>query len=139
MPTCHLCSRAKLSQICTKRVSKQQERSCHHLSRSQGDGKNLGFSGSKFGHHFRNLIKLQHIITYTISPFKQKAFANYFSKDIPNTWRRFKGQVFQIVPPFVALYLIYTWGNHEHELSMRKNPADFANDKWTVVYGGDHF
>ncbi|XP_067899940.1 cytochrome b-c1 complex subunit 8 [Heterodontus francisci] len=81
------------------------------------------------GRHFGNLIKLRHIITYTISPFEQKAFANFLSKGIPNTWRRFKGQVFRIVPPFVASYLVYTWGNHEHELSLRKNPADFANDK----------
>ncbi|XP_020381499.1 cytochrome b-c1 complex subunit 8 [Stegostoma tigrinum] len=81
------------------------------------------------GRHFGNLIKLRHIITYTISPFEQKAFPNYFSKGIPNTWRRFKGQVLRIVPPFVGSYLIYTWATNEHEMSMRKNPADYVNDK----------
>ncbi|XP_067852220.1 cytochrome b-c1 complex subunit 8 [Heptranchias perlo] len=81
------------------------------------------------GRHFGNLIKMRHIITYTISPFEQKAFGNYFSKGIPNMWRRFKGQVFRVLPPFVVAYLVYTWANHDHELSLRKNPADFANDK----------
>uniref|UniRef100_UPI00398EDF23 cytochrome b-c1 complex subunit 8 n=1 Tax=Pristiophorus japonicus TaxID=55135 RepID=UPI00398EDF23 len=81
------------------------------------------------GRHFGNLIRLRHIITYTISPFEQKAFANHLSKGIPNTWRRFKSQVFRVAPPFVVAYLIYTWANHDHELSLRKNPADFANDK----------
>ncbi|XP_072923333.1 cytochrome b-c1 complex subunit 8-like [Hemitrygon akajei] len=80
------------------------------------------------GHHFGNLARVRHIITYTISPFEQRAFANYLIKGIPNTWRRFKGQVFRVVPPFVISYLIYTWGNHEHELLVKKNPADYAND-----------
>ncbi|XP_038656032.1 cytochrome b-c1 complex subunit 8-like [Scyliorhinus canicula] len=77
--------------------------------------------------HFGNLIKVRHIITYAISPFEQKAFANYLSKGIPNTWKRFRGQVLRVVPPFVFSYLIYT--NHKHELSLRKNPADNANNK----------
>ncbi|XP_055498457.1 cytochrome b-c1 complex subunit 8-like [Leucoraja erinacea] len=80
------------------------------------------------GHGFGNLARVRHIITYTLSPFEQRAFANYFSKGIPNSWRRFREHVFRVVPPFVISYMVYTWGNRQHELSMKKNPADYAND-----------
>ncbi|XP_007889645.1 cytochrome b-c1 complex subunit 8 [Callorhinchus milii] len=81
------------------------------------------------GRQFGNLIRMRHIITYTISPFEQRAFANYFSKGIPNVWRRFRAQVFKVAPPFVLTYLVYTWANQENERLKRKNPADFANDE----------
>ncbi|XP_006003258.1 cytochrome b-c1 complex subunit 8 [Latimeria chalumnae] len=81
------------------------------------------------GRHFGNLIKVRHIITYSLSPFEQKAFPNYFSKGIPNVWRRFRGQVFRVAPPFVIMYLTYTWGNQEYELGQRKNPARYENDE----------
>ncbi|XP_051505717.1 cytochrome b-c1 complex subunit 8-like isoform X2 [Myxocyprinus asiaticus] len=77
------------------------------------------------GRHFGDLAKIRHVITYSISPFEQKAFPNYFSKGIPNVWRRFKGSVFKVAPPMILMYLTYTWGNHVHEQSKRKNLADF--------------
>ncbi|MBN3302494.1 cytochrome b-c1 complex subunit 8 [Amia ocellicauda] len=81
------------------------------------------------GHHFGDLAKVRHVITYHLSPFEQKAFANYFSKGIPNVWRRFSSQVFKVAPPFVIMYLTYTWGNHVYEQGKRKNPADYENDQ----------
>lgn len=50
------------------------------------------------GRHFGNLAKVRHIITYSISPFEQRAFPNYFSKGIPNVWRRFSASFFKIAP-----------------------------------------
>lgn len=50
------------------------------------------------GRHFGNLAKVRHIITYSLSPFEQKAFANYFSKGIPNVWRRFSSSFFKVAP-----------------------------------------
>lgn len=52
----------------------------------------------KMGRHFGNLARIRHVITYSISPFEQKAFPNYFSKGIPNVWRRFRASVFKVAP-----------------------------------------
>uniref|UniRef100_A0A8C6NKE3 Cytochrome b-c1 complex subunit 8 n=1 Tax=Nothobranchius furzeri TaxID=105023 RepID=A0A8C6NKE3_NOTFU len=79
------------------------------------------------GRHFGDLAKIRHIVTYSLSPFEQRAFTNFFSKGIPNVWRRFSGSFFKVAP--LLTYLIYTWGNSVHEQSMRKNPADYANDE----------
>uniref|UniRef100_A0A668U9D5 Cytochrome b-c1 complex subunit 8 n=1 Tax=Oreochromis aureus TaxID=47969 RepID=A0A668U9D5_OREAU len=51
------------------------------------------------GRHFGNLAKVRHIITYSLSPFEQRAFPNYFSKGIPNVWRRVTSSFFKVAPP----------------------------------------
>lgn len=38
------------------------------------------------------------VVVYSLSPYEQKAFANAFAKGVPNMVRRFKGQVFRVVP-----------------------------------------
>nr|XP_033782745.1 cytochrome b-c1 complex subunit 8 [Geotrypetes seraphini]XP_033782746.1 cytochrome b-c1 complex subunit 8 [Geotrypetes seraphini]XP_033782747.1 cytochrome b-c1 complex subunit 8 [Geotrypetes seraphini]XP_033782748.1 cytochrome b-c1 complex subunit 8 [Geotrypetes seraphini] len=81
------------------------------------------------GHHFGDLIKVRHIITYSLSPFEQKAFPNYFTKGIPNLWRRFRGQVFRVGPPFLLMYLVYSWGTQEHARTKRKDPSLYENDQ----------
>lgn len=50
------------------------------------------------GRHFGDLAKIRHVITYSLSPFEQRAFPNYFSKGIPNVWRRFTSSVFKVAP-----------------------------------------
>uniref|UniRef100_A0A8D0H8S9 Cytochrome b-c1 complex subunit 8 n=1 Tax=Sphenodon punctatus TaxID=8508 RepID=A0A8D0H8S9_SPHPU len=81
--------------------------------------------GLKFG----NLERMRHVITYSLSPFEQRAFPNYFSKGLPNVWRRFRAQVFIVAPPLLVGYLIYDWGTDEFERLKRKNPADYENDE----------
>ncbi|KAJ8255286.1 hypothetical protein GJAV_G00203160 [Gymnothorax javanicus] len=81
------------------------------------------------GRHFGDLAKIRHVITYSISPFEQRAFPNYFSKGIPNVWRRFTASVFKVAPPMVLLYVTYTWGNHVHEQGKRKDPSLYENDE----------
>ncbi|NXO47434.1 QCR8 protein, partial [Aramus guarauna] len=81
------------------------------------------------GLHFGNLARVRHVITYSLSPFEQRAFPNVFSHGLPNVWRRFSSQVFKVVPPFVGGYLIYSWGTQEFERLKRKNPADYENDQ----------
>uniref|UniRef100_A0A023GEA3 Cytochrome b-c1 complex subunit 8 n=1 Tax=Amblyomma triste TaxID=251400 RepID=A0A023GEA3_AMBTT len=81
------------------------------------------------GLHFGNLYKLRGIVMYRLSPYEQRAFAGLFKQGIPNTFRRTMDQFPYVVPPFVVGYLIYDWAEREHKKSMRKNPADFANDK----------
>ncbi|KAG9334829.1 hypothetical protein JZ751_006398 [Albula glossodonta] len=81
------------------------------------------------GRHFGDLAKIRHVITYSISPFEQRAFPNYFSKGTMNVWRRFRASIFKITPPMVVLYLTYTWGNHVHEQGKRKDISVYENDE----------
>ncbi|XP_074504509.1 cytochrome b-c1 complex subunit 8 [Sebastes fasciatus] len=81
------------------------------------------------GRHFGDLAKIRHIVTYSLSPFEQRAFPNYFSKGIPNVWRRVTASFFKVAPPMTVMYLTYTWGNHVYKQDMRKNPADYENDE----------
>ncbi|XP_033829444.1 cytochrome b-c1 complex subunit 8 [Periophthalmus magnuspinnatus] len=81
------------------------------------------------GRHFGDLAKIRHVITYTISPFEQKAFPNYFSKGIPNVWRRVTSSFFKVAPPMILCYTCYTWGNTVHEQGKRKNLADYEKDE----------
>lgn len=80
--------------------------------------------GAKFG----NLIKYKNVISYSLSPFEQRAFAGFFSKGVANLYRRFMSQVFYVAPAFITLGLVINAAeNHHHHLS-RKNPKDFEND-----------
>ncbi|XP_067663678.1 cytochrome b-c1 complex subunit 8-like [Haliotis asinina] len=81
------------------------------------------------GRSFGSLTNVRGIITYTLSPFEQKAFAGAISKGVPNMWRRFSSQVLKVVPPLVITYLIYDWGKAEHMRLTRKDPTEFVNDK----------
>ncbi|PVD34891.1 hypothetical protein C0Q70_06172 [Pomacea canaliculata] len=72
------------------------------------------------GRHFGHLTTVRNIIYYSLSPFEQKAFAGVISHGIPNMWRRFCGQVFRVVPPFVVAYLVYDWGTKDHARRQRK-------------------
>ncbi|KAG8507825.1 Cytochrome b-c1 complex subunit 8 [Galemys pyrenaicus] len=78
--------------------------------------------GREFGH----LTRMRHVISYSLSPFEQRAFPHYFSKGIPNVLRRTQACILRVVPRF---YLVYTWGTEEFEKSKRKNPAAYENDK----------
>lgn len=50
------------------------------------------------GGHFGELAKVRGIVVHKISPFEQRAFAGVVSKGIPNTFRRFRANVFRVVP-----------------------------------------
>ncbi|XP_010337103.1 cytochrome b-c1 complex subunit 8 [Saimiri boliviensis] len=81
------------------------------------------------GLQFGNLTRMRHVISYSLSPFEQRAFPNVFSKGVPNVVRRTRESFLRVVPPFIGFYLLYTWGTEEFERSKRKNPADYENDK----------
>lgn len=50
------------------------------------------------GKHFGNLARVRHVITYSLSPFEQRAIPNVVSHGIPNAGRRFASQVLKVVP-----------------------------------------
>lgn len=81
------------------------------------------------GGEFGNLSKHKNIISYSLSPFEQRAFAGFFSKGAANLYRRFMGQVFFVAPPFIALAVLINSANHTHHQLSRKNPADFENEE----------
>ncbi|XP_036598805.1 cytochrome b-c1 complex subunit 8-like [Trichosurus vulpecula] len=86
------------------------------------------------GGEFGSLIRVRHIISYSLSRFEQRAFPNYFTKGIPSVFCRTQDSILQVAPrppnpPFIAFYLIYTCGTQEFEKSKRKKPADFEEDK----------
>ncbi|NWS13522.1 QCR8 protein, partial [Pachyramphus minor] len=81
------------------------------------------------GKHFGNLARVRHVITYSLSPFEQRAIPNIFSQGVPNVMRRFSSQVLKVVPPLAVGYLIYSWGMQEFERLKRKNPADYEHDQ----------
>ncbi|KAK7097233.1 hypothetical protein V1264_004243 [Littorina saxatilis] len=72
------------------------------------------------GRHFGQLTRVRNIITYSLSPFEQRAFAGAISNGVPNMARRFSGQVFRVVPPLFLCYLVYDWGKKEHARLQRK-------------------
>ncbi|NXM33053.1 QCR8 protein, partial [Oxyruncus cristatus] len=81
------------------------------------------------GKHFGNLARVRHVVTYSLSPFEQRAVPNIFSHGVPNVMRRFTSQVFKVAPPLAVGYLIYSWGMEEFERLKRKNPADYEHDQ----------
>lgn len=50
--------------------------------------------GREFGH----LTRVRHVITYSLSPFEQRAFPHYFSKGIPNVLRRTRACILRVAP-----------------------------------------
>lgn len=50
------------------------------------------------GREFGKLARVRHVITYSLSPFEQRAFPHYFSKGIPNVLRRIQASILRVVP-----------------------------------------
>lgn len=50
------------------------------------------------GLEFGNLTRTRHVISYSLSPFEQRAFPNYFSKGIPNVLRRTRERILRVAP-----------------------------------------
>lgn len=50
------------------------------------------------GREFGNLTRIRHVISYSLSPFEQRAFPHYFSKGIPNVLRRTRERILRVAP-----------------------------------------
>ncbi|CAH8552696.1 unnamed protein product [Schistosoma mattheei] len=68
----------------------------------------------KFGH----LNYRRGVITYSLSPYEQKASAGFFTHGFPNLMRRFREKV--LVVAFVLCYMVIEWANEENRRSKRK-------------------
>ena len=82
------------------------------------------------GRGFGNLyFGAKNIITYSLSPFEQKAFGGLLSRGVPNVIRRFFDEVFFILPGLTVAGLVYHYGTKDFERRQRKNPADYENEE----------
>ena len=58
------------------------------------------------GKLFGNLAHVSGIITYSLSPFEQRAFAGAVSHGIPNMWFRFRNQALRVLPrKYIVIYI----------------------------------
>ena len=80
------------------------------------------------GGQFGNLIKYKNVISYSLSPFEQRAFAGFFSKGVGNLYRRFMGQVFYVLRPFVMGAMIINAAEKKNLRLSTKNPEHFAHE-----------
>nr|CAX76563.1 ubiquinol-cytochrome c reductase, complex III subunit VII [Schistosoma japonicum] len=55
---------------------------------------------------FGNLNYRRGVITYSLSPYEQNAYAGFFSHGFPSLMRRFREKVLVVGTPFVLCYLI---------------------------------
>lgn len=55
-------------------------------------------AAATMGREFGNLTRMRHVISYSLSPFEQRAFPNYFSKGIPNVLRRTRERILRVAP-----------------------------------------
>ncbi|RMX52739.1 hypothetical protein pdam_00019290 [Pocillopora damicornis] len=80
------------------------------------------------GRKFGMLTNAKNIITYSLSPFEQRAFAG-IAKGMANMARRVKLQLPYQLPAVITGILIYTWANDDFHKRNRKNLKDFENDE----------
>lgn len=55
-------------------------------------------AAATMGRAFGNLTRVRHVITYSLSPFEQRAFPHYFTKGIPNVLRRIQASILRSAP-----------------------------------------
>ncbi|CAH8545194.1 unnamed protein product [Dicrocoelium dendriticum] len=73
----------------------------------------------KIGHlHYR-----RGVITYSISPYEQNAYAGFLDRGFPNLLRRFRSKVWTVATPFIITFLVIEWANNENRKLHRKNAA----------------
>ncbi|XP_032799886.1 cytochrome b-c1 complex subunit 8-like [Petromyzon marinus] len=78
---------------------------------------------------FGRLARVRHVVTFSLSPFEQRAFANFFTQALPNTLRRISAQALRVGPPFMLLYFIYDYGSKEFTRSRRKDSSLYSDDE----------
>ncbi|KAI9830867.1 MAG: hypothetical protein M1826_004296 [Phylliscum demangeonii] len=55
------------------------------------------------------------IVTYALSPNRQRPLAGVLNAAVFNSWRRFRNQVLYFAPPLVGAYLLMDWAIARNE------------------------
>lgn len=74
-------------------------------------------------------VRVRHIITYSLSPYEQRAFAGILKTSPGNALRRIWDNVFYVTPGFFVAGLVYYFGDKEHKRLMRKDPNDYIDEE----------
>ncbi|EPS44855.1 hypothetical protein H072_1192 [Dactylellina haptotyla CBS 200.50] len=76
------------------------------------------------------LSRQRGIVQYTLAANRQVPTANLVKSAIFNGFRRFRGQVLYITPPFVGIYLLMEWANKRNEfLNSKAGIALYADEE----------
>ncbi|XP_036986381.2 cytochrome b-c1 complex subunit 8-like [Artibeus jamaicensis] len=82
------------------------------------------------GCEFGKLARVRHVISCSLSPALRAAGPPApLRQGHPPVLRHIQATVLRTAPPFIAFYLVYTWGTQEFKKSKRKNPAAYENDE----------
>ncbi|KAI9218610.1 cytochrome b-c1 complex subunit 8 [Blastocladiella britannica] len=73
-----------------------------------------GLYSGHWGHMGRPHQAQNNIVTYQVSPFRQRAFAGAISKGIHNVFRRTMAQAPYIVIPFALGYSVFKYCNDKY-------------------------
>ncbi|KAK6530097.1 hypothetical protein TWF694_003469 [Orbilia ellipsospora] len=70
------------------------------------------------------------IVQYTLAPNRQAPTAGALKGAVFNGWRRFRGQVFYVVPPFIGIYFLMEWANKKNEfINSKAGRALYENEE----------
>ncbi|KIV96311.1 hypothetical protein PV10_00193 [Exophiala mesophila] len=69
------------------------------------------------------------IVTYALSPNRQRPLANAFYNAFFNTFRRSRAQFWYVVPPFVAAWWLLEWAEHEAHFASSKEGRRQAQER----------
>ncbi|KAK6332861.1 hypothetical protein TWF696_002882 [Orbilia brochopaga] len=61
------------------------------------------------------LARQRGIVQYTLSGNRQNPWGGALRGMVFNGWRRFKGQVFYVAPPFIGAYFLLDWAEKKNQ------------------------
>lgn len=70
------------------------------------------------------------VASYALSANRQRPLAGTLNAAIFNTWRRFRGQVLYVAPPFIIAYTAMEWAIERFVLSLLIRPTLCSNSFW---------
>ncbi|KAL1592473.1 Cytochrome b-c1 complex subunit 8, mitochondrial [Nothophoma quercina] len=70
------------------------------------------------------------VVTYSLSPNRQRPMANFIAKGFWNVVRRSRNQVLYFIPPLIAGYATMQWAIERNEyLNSKHGRAEFADEE----------
>lgn len=79
------------------------------------------------------------VITYTLSPNRQRPLAGAAYNAVFNTWRRFRGQVLYVAPPFIFAYAAMNWAVERYADKMRRSCSFFTDLDWFLALSRNEY
>ncbi|KAK6602544.1 cytochrome b-c1 complex subunit 8 (UcrQ family protein) [Botrytis cinerea] len=70
------------------------------------------------------------VASYALSANRQRPLAGALNAAIFNTWRRFRGQVLYVAPPFIIAYTAMEWAIERNEyLNSKPGRLEFGGEE----------